>query len=168
MSDVELPPGANVGRNYEVTDDHRDADRERAYTFHDVLATPRRAEVMDEVADRGAVSIGTLSDILAEHEAGPDYTSQDRKRAYVGLYQGHLPRLDTVGAVDYDDDTGLAMPGPRFDELRVFQRRARGDNWGRLVRSAARVEVAQGRLRGQARWMAGRAWSWVRGVFWRD
>lgn len=55
-----------------------------------------------------------------ENETEPDQiTEQERKRVYVSLYQTHIPRLDEVGVVEYDKDSGeieLASDASHIDE----------------------------------------------------
>lgn len=55
---------------------------------------------------------GELSDV-AEHIAAAENDttvqqlgSQERKRVRIALYQCHLPKMDSVGIIDYDGDRG--------------------------------------------------------------
>lgn len=45
-------------------------------------------------------------DIAVEHATGDDYHN-----VYTALIQTHLPRLDQVGAVEYDEDRKVVKPG---------------------------------------------------------
>lgn len=145
MNTENLPEGPGAGRNYETNRGYS-ADREQAVQYHDLLATPRRSRIMDVLDERGAVSLTALADILAEDEAGPGYKTADRKRVYVGIYQTHLPRMDSAGVVEFDDDRGIVLTGDRFAELRAFQERARGSHDpGLLARAAARLREVVGR-----------------------
>ena len=65
----------------------------------------------------------TLSD-LAEHIAAIEndttvqaLNSQQRKRVYVGLYQSHLPKLDDLGVVAFNQSRGHVELGPRAAQL---------------------------------------------------
>lgn len=75
-----------------------------------VLCDGRRRTVLSTLANgTGTASLSQLVDEVAswEYEVPRDrLTSQQRKRAYVGLYQTHLPRMDGAGAVTYDGDAG--------------------------------------------------------------
>ncbi|WP_249269061.1 MULTISPECIES: hypothetical protein [unclassified Halorubrum] len=50
---------------------------------------------------------------LAEHIAAEEndttvrqLSSDQRKRVYIGLYQCHLPKMDSLGVIDYDKNRG--------------------------------------------------------------
>lgn len=65
-------------------------------------------------------SIGTLAEYVAALENDCDeeaVTHRQRKRTYVSLYQGHLPKMDDYGVIDYDKDRGDVESGPEFDQL---------------------------------------------------
>lgn len=81
-----------------------------------VIQNARRRLVIRAVAlNPGETSIGELSDLCAHYEQGPEFNSQERKRAYVALYQTHLDTLDDADVIQYDDDRGVVSPGPRLD-----------------------------------------------------
>lgn len=64
------------------------------------------------------VAIGKLAKAIAARECDKSVsqvTSQERKRVYIGLYQGHLPKMDDCGAVAYNQDRGVLDEGPNFD-----------------------------------------------------
>lgn len=74
------------------------------------LKNSRRRRVLKYLSENGGTS--TLSD-LAEHIAAIEngttpqqLTSSERKRVYVGLYQCHLPKMDDVGVINYDQSRG--------------------------------------------------------------
>ena len=71
----------------------------------------------------GPVSIGDLAEHVAveENDISPkELSSTERKRAYVGLYQCHLPKMDELGAIDYNRDRGIIEPGPNVDQLEPY------------------------------------------------
>lgn len=75
-----------------------------------VLKNRRRRQALQCLRRAGGESC--LSD-LAEHVAAMEngvavreLTSAQRKRAYVTLYQYHLPTMDEAGVVEYDRDRG--------------------------------------------------------------
>ena len=61
---------------------------------------------------------------LAEHIAAIEndkpvkaISSQERKRVYVGLYQCHLPKMDDLDVVEFNQDRGLIRLGPNAERL---------------------------------------------------
>lgn len=79
----------------------------------DVLKNERRQRVLIELdrSESGEMGIGELAEIIAAYEHGipvEGITTKQRKAAYIGLYQHHLPKLDKVGLIDYDEDQGIA------------------------------------------------------------
>lgn len=79
----------------------------------DILSSPRRRYVLYYLRQTGEpVQLTDLAEQVAawENETDPsEITEQERKRVYVSLYQTHIPRLDEVGIVDYDQDSGMIV-----------------------------------------------------------
>jgi hypothetical protein len=82
-------------------------------TTFELLKNRRRRKVLEYLRANGGES--TLSD-LAEHIAAIEndvevaqLSSDQRKRVYIGLYQCHLPKLDTAGVVEYDKNRGTVV-----------------------------------------------------------
>jgi len=103
----------------------REAEREfDALTLDlvfEALKNSRRRQVLQYLHDHGGTA--SVSE-LAEHVAALEndttvarLSSQQRKRVYVGLYQCHLPKLDDMDVVAYDDDRGTVALGPNADQL---------------------------------------------------
>jgi hypothetical protein len=93
--------------------DPEDADISRGDIF-DLLRNRRRRAVLDYLRRNEGES--TLHE-LAEHVAADEndtsieeLSAQQRKRVYVSLYQNHLPKMDEVGLVEYDEDEGTVAP----------------------------------------------------------
>ncbi|MFP8888896.1 hypothetical protein ACLI4U_03900 [Natrialbaceae archaeon A-CW2] len=103
---------------------------ERDSLFH-VLQTSRRRAVLqylqghleDEGGDYESVSpvpIGDLTEWIAarEHDITvEELRSSQRQRVYISLYQTHLPKLDELEIIHYDDDRGLVRPTPVIREF---------------------------------------------------
>lgn len=75
-----------------------------------LLSAERRRLVLQYLADEGGES--TLSD-LAEFIASLEndkpvsaLSSAERKRVYISLYQGHLPKMDDAKVLEYDQSRG--------------------------------------------------------------
>lgn len=83
----------------------------------------------------GYLKRGPLADQITARETGrppDDVDSDERKRAYVGLYQVHLPKLADAGIVDWDQDgddvvRATALTGPVADHLRAWAAHQGGD-----------------------------------------
>jgi hypothetical protein len=66
------------------------------------------------------VEMGELAEHVAieENDIDPQsLTSTERKRAYVGLYQCHLPKMDELGVVEFERSRGRIALGPNADQL---------------------------------------------------
>lgn len=87
-----------------------------------ILKNSRRRKVLRYLCEHDGTA--TLSD-LAEHIAAIEndttpaqLSSSQRKRVYVGLYQCHLPKMDDVGVIDYNQARGkieLTDLAPHFE-----------------------------------------------------
>lgn len=101
-------------------------------TLLEVAQNKRRRRILQYLpAEDGAVEIGELAEYLAALEydcpdAGP--TSTQRKRMYVGIYQGHLPKMDDLGIVVFDKERGRVEPGPNARQATRFVERVTGDD----------------------------------------
>jgi len=95
-------------------------------TIHELFSNDRRRLIISYLV-RDADGNATLSD-LAEYvacvENGVDrceLSGSQRKRVYIALYQGHLPKLADAGVIQWDPDRGtarattLAMPLAKID-----------------------------------------------------
>jgi len=87
----------------------RDEELSKSEIF-EILSADRRQEVL-RYLDRagGAADLGELAEHIASIECGCErvqLSSQQRKRAYVGLYQCHLPKMADMGVIEYDQDRG--------------------------------------------------------------
>jgi hypothetical protein len=89
----------------------------------DILSSSRRRYVLYRLREaEGPIELTELAEQVAawENDTETDQiTEQERKRVYVSLYQTHIPRLDDVGLVVYDRDTGqieLAEEATQIDD----------------------------------------------------
>ncbi|WP_436903005.1 DUF7344 domain-containing protein [Halovenus halobia] len=91
---------------FELLSNHR-----RRFTLHYL----RQAE--------NGTELGELAEQVAawENEIPLEDISYDqRKRVYTSLQQVHLPRMDEIGVVDFDDRAGTVTMGPAADELDIY------------------------------------------------
>lgn len=85
----------------------------------ELLRARRRRVVLDYLDRNGEGEFGDLVDYAAREIHGLGYSTDERKRLYVALYQNHLPKLDEFEVVEFEgtgDEEGV-RPGPRFDEV---------------------------------------------------
>lgn len=87
----------------------------------EILKNKRRRITLHYLLDAdGQVSLSDLAEHIAVVENDITYqemTSTERKRAYVGLYQCHLPKMNELGAVTFDRDRGTIDLGPNHEQL---------------------------------------------------
>ena len=90
----------------------------------EVLSNARRREVIRYLVNQEGEA--TASEI-AEHIAALEndkpvsqLSSSERKRVYVALYQNHLPKMDTVGVIDYNNNRGLVRLSEIAEQLKPF------------------------------------------------
>ena len=88
--------------------------------FH-LLQNQRRRRVLRCLRDvDGTVAMSDVAEQVAawEHDTTVDaLTSNQRQRVYIALYQRHLPKLDDMDVVDYNQSRGLVTPQPRADRV---------------------------------------------------
>lgn len=86
------------------------ADNLSLDTTFEVLKNSRRRLVLDNLrGHEQAIELSELADIVTAEENDTEVsaiTSTERKRVYVGLYQFHLPKMDDMGIIDFDQDRG--------------------------------------------------------------
>lgn len=113
--------GAPGPADDDEADDQEEADNLPKDVQYDILKNSRRRLVLQYLLEEEApVSLGTLSEHVASVETGKEprmLDSQERKRAYVGLYQCHLPRMDGADVIDFNKDRGLVALGPHAESV---------------------------------------------------
>ena len=92
----------------------------------DILSNARRRFVLRSLQESdGGVDLSDLAAELAamENEVDRDeLTAKQRKRAYVSLYQTHIPKMEESGVITYDRDAGIVSPTPHVGELSAYFR----------------------------------------------
>lgn len=90
------------------------------YVF-EILKNERRRRVLSYLRDHDErVTLSDLAEHIAALENDTDVasiTSSQRKRVYVGLYQCHLPKMDDMGVVDFNQNRGIIERGPNAEQL---------------------------------------------------
>lgn len=86
-----------------------------------LLKNYRRRLVLRYIhAESDTSTLSELAEYVAAIENDKDVdalSSSERKRVYVGLYQGHLPRLDETDVIDFDADRGTVVAAENADYL---------------------------------------------------
>ena len=87
----------------------------------EIAKNERRRHALRFLGDReGPVELGTLAEHIAAVENDTTVeaiSSQERKRVYVGLYQCHLPKMDDMKIVEFNQNRGLIELGPNADQI---------------------------------------------------
>ncbi|WP_207590662.1 DUF7344 domain-containing protein [Halomontanus rarus] len=99
--------------------------------FH-ILQTTRRRETVTYLLDEDEpVKMGDVAEHVAAREnetTVAELTSAQRQRVYIPLYQSHLPKLDEVGAIEYDKPAGIVYTTERLEEFRPYLEVANADD----------------------------------------
>lgn len=79
----------------------------------DIVKNERRRLVLKYLAERDdGVTLGELAEHIAAIENDKDVqaiNSTERKRVYVGLYQCHLPKMDSAGVVESERNSNIRL-----------------------------------------------------------
>ena len=127
----------------ELLDDERTdrSDLSTNETF-EILKNRRRRAVLKYLDDVGGhATLDTIAEHVAAEENDIDtnqLSSQQRKRVYIGLYQVHLPKMDDLGIIEYDQDRGTVELG-EISELRPYLYDEKGGVESRLRSLTATV-----------------------------
>lgn len=90
--------------------------------IHDVLRNDRRRLTIEALQDRdGTATVSDLSEEIAACETGENPPPGNiRQSVYVSLHQTHLPKLDELEIVEYDDDSKNVTLQERVEEVEVY------------------------------------------------
>ena len=90
----------------------------------DLLANERRRRVVRYLlAESESTTLGELAEHIAAIENDKPQSalsSTERKRVYISLYQGHLPKLDDAGAIEFDENRKTVEVGSTLDQLASY------------------------------------------------
>jgi len=123
MAQVDRPTTTNIESATEQSGG--DADEEmtklsKDNLFH-VLQNERRRRVLEYMIDRGhgRYEMRDIAEQVAawEHDTTVrQLTSDERQRVYIALYQSHLPKLDDLGLIDYNQKRGIVEETPLINQ----------------------------------------------------
>lgn len=122
--DADEPDQEEVAETESVPEAEADsqsvADLPLDHVF-EILKNERRRTVLHYLQDHGGtVSLGELAEHVAAVENGTtvaQVTSNERKCVYVGLYQCHLPKMDDMDIVEFNQNRGRISLGPNAAQL---------------------------------------------------
>ena len=102
-------------------DANRDGELEPS-EIHNVLRNDRRRRAIQHLRDAdGTLSVDTLAEHIAAVETGESPPPRDvRKSVYVSLHQTHLPKLDELDIIDYDQRQQELELRDRAEEVEVY------------------------------------------------
>lgn len=105
-----------------MSEDTGDGSELERNDLHHVLSNERRQIALAHLHDVGGrASPAELADRVAVVESGEDPPPEEaRQSAYVTLHQTHLPKLDDLGIVEYDQSERAVSLTDRADQVRVF------------------------------------------------
>ncbi|SEW19528.1 DUF7344 domain-containing protein [Halobacterium jilantaiense] len=78
--------------------------------LHDLLSSERRRHALDCLTEHGPMALPDLADEVADREHDeplPQVPEDAVLTIYLSLYHTHVPKLQTAGVVDYDQDRDL-------------------------------------------------------------
>lgn len=129
--DPEASTASQAGDDSDPTgpDSKPDPDKDSATELpldqvFEILKNKRRRLVLHYLDDNDGES--SLSD-LAEHIAAIEndttvkaISSTQRKRVYVGLYQCHLPKMDDMDIIDFDQNRGTVVLSSNAEQVKSY------------------------------------------------
>jgi hypothetical protein len=88
--------------------------------IHDVLSNERRRRVLVHLHERAPQELSVLAEEIAAEETEQRPPPRNKRNSvYITLHQTHLPKLDDLGIVEYDDRKKTVALGARADDLLV-------------------------------------------------
>lgn len=90
--------------------------------IHNVLRNDRRRRAIKHLRNtEGPISVDVLAEHIASVETGESPPPRDvRKSVYVSLHQTHLPKLDELDVIDYDQREQILELRDRAEKVEVY------------------------------------------------
>jgi hypothetical protein len=115
----------------------------------EILKNERRREVLQHLHEQsGQIELGDLAEHVAAVENDTTtqaLTADERKRVYVGLYQCHLPKMDDLDVVEFNQDRGYVELGDAASQLDQYldtQDAEESLPWHRYYGAVAMIGIA--------------------------
>ncbi len=116
-------PLGDRGRTDVQQDEDDDGRLSKDEMFH-ILQNERRRRVLEFISNcDGPVEMRDVAEQVAawEHDTTVQaLTSDERQRVYIALYQSHLPKLDDVGLIDYNQSRGIIDPRETVEQVEPY------------------------------------------------
>ncbi|WP_416841563.1 hypothetical protein [Haloferax sp. DFSO52] len=98
-----------TGGAQDVSEQHEPEQLSKDIIF-EILKNQRRRDALQYLKNNdGEAKLGDMAEFIAAKENGIDInalSSSQRKRVYIGLYQCHLPKMDSAGIIEFDKNRG--------------------------------------------------------------
>ncbi len=116
------PPRINIDASIMKLTQPEDGRELDESEIHNVLRNDRRRETLRYLRESdGSLSVDDLSEHIATLETGESPPPRNvRKSVYVSLHQTHLPKLDDLGIVAYDQRSKELTLEDRVREVEVY------------------------------------------------
>lgn len=90
--------------------------------IHNVLRNDRRRRTIKHLREvEGPISVDVLAEHIASVETGESPPPRDvRKSVYVSLHQTHLPKLDELDVIEYDQREQMLELRDRAEQVEVY------------------------------------------------
>lgn len=90
----------------------------------DILSNSRRRYALHYLAEHPeGITLQELAREVAAWEneiPAESLSKKQQKRVYVSLYQTHIPKLESIGVIEYDDDSGMITLTDRAAEVTTY------------------------------------------------
>jgi len=122
-TDAEVEPGGDDAEETGRQSEDRASELPLDQVF-ETLKNKRRRTVLHYLNDHeGPISLSDLAEHVAADENDTtvrQVTSRERKCAYVGLYQCHLPKMDNMDIIEFNQNRGRIELGPNAPQLKEY------------------------------------------------
>jgi hypothetical protein len=131
--DVDSVVGSDVTEDEEaVATSSAEEESLSLDVIFEILRNRRRQFVLEYLREQeGTVTIGELAEHIAAIENDTtvrQLNAQQRKRVYIGLYQCHLPKMDDVDVIDFNQSRGRITPAEHIEPLYEYLDVANGEH----------------------------------------
>lgn len=143
-------PGSGAGGNGSIeppAENRRPHEIPKEDAF-DILKNRRRRDILHYLKQNGnEADVGQMAKQIAAWENNKEVsavTSKQRKRLYTALYQSHLPKMDDVGILEYNQRRGVVNLTEEGAELDVYLEFVPGNdiNWSQYYLALTAISTA--------------------------
>lgn len=119
-----------MDKEYTVMGETQSASKLTEYEIHDVLRNERRTQTLKCLSrTEEMMTVRELSERLAALETGETPPPRNiRESAYNSLHQVHLPKLDELGIVEYEQNRKLISLADGYSQVDLYIEAVSGDD----------------------------------------